>query len=138
MCITIFEKVKHRLQGWHPSQCVLHMANGTLVKSQATWTGMMELSRIKVQGTLEVFDSGGGWSFLLGKPMLRAFKASHEYENDTIMVRNNHQTASLTNQIDMPYYTRHVTDCAPYQSNRSYADLRRLLRQIVRGKIPLT
>ena len=106
MCTTIFEKVKHRLHGWHPSQRVLRMANGMLVKSQATWTGTMELSGIKAQGTLEVFDSGGGWSFLLGKPMLRAFKASHEYENDTITVRNNHQTAVLTNQIDAPYYTR--------------------------------
>jgi hypothetical protein len=70
MSTQIYEKVKHRLQGWQPSKHVLHMVNGTLVKSQATWTGALWLGSIQVQGMVEVFDSGGGWSFLLGKPML--------------------------------------------------------------------
>jgi hypothetical protein len=30
MCSQIYKKVKHRLQGWKPSKCVLCMANGIL------------------------------------------------------------------------------------------------------------
>ena len=86
MSTQVYEKVKHRLQGWQPSKRVLRMANGALVKSQATWTGALRLGGIQVQGTVEVFDSGGGWSLLFGKPMLRAFKAIHDYEQDTIQV----------------------------------------------------
>ena len=73
MCSQIYKKVRHRLQGWKPSKRVLRMANGVLVKSQATWTGKVRLGSIQAEGTIEVFDSGGGWSFLFGKPMLRAF-----------------------------------------------------------------
>jgi hypothetical protein len=104
MCITIYEKVKHRLQGWCPSQHVLHMMNGTLVKSQAMWVGMIDLNGVRVQGTLEVFNSGGGWSFLFGKLMLRAFRVTHDYEKDTIQVRDNKKTMELENDIDSVYY----------------------------------
>jgi hypothetical protein len=104
MCVTIYEKVKHRLQGWCPSQRVLRMANGTLVKSQATWMGTIDLNGVRAQGTLEVFDSGGGWSFLFGKPMLRAFRATHNYEKDTIQVRDDKKTMELENDIDSAYY----------------------------------
>jgi hypothetical protein len=105
MCITIFEKVKHWLHGWCPSKHMLHMVNGVLVQSQAMWTGMIDLNGVRAQGTLKVFDSGGGWSFLFGKPMLKAFRANHNYEKDKIQVRNNEKTAELENQIDSPYYT---------------------------------
>jgi hypothetical protein len=104
MCITIFKKVKHRLHGWCPSKCMLRMVNGALVQSQAMWTGTIDLNSVRVQGTLEVFESGGGWSFLFGKPMLKAFRANHNYEKDKIQVRNNEKTAELENQIDSPYY----------------------------------
>ena len=58
----------------------------------------------------EVFDSGGGWLFLFGKPMLWAFHALHDFRNDTvILVRDKKQAAVLTNQIDQPYYARLTT-----------------------------
>jgi hypothetical protein len=56
--------------------------------------------------TIEVFDSGGGWSFLFGKPMLRTFKANHDYEWDMIQVRDNQSIAELRNQIDSEYYVK--------------------------------
>jgi hypothetical protein len=59
----------------------------------------------QVQGTLEVFDSGGGWSFLFGKLMLKAFRENYDYEKDRIQVRSSEKTAELENQIDSPYYT---------------------------------
>jgi hypothetical protein len=104
MCITIFEKVKHRLHSWHPSKHMLCMVNGALVQSQAMWTGTIDLNSVRVQGTLEVFNSRGGWSFCFGKPMLKAFRANHNYEKDKIQVRNNEKTVELENQIDSPYY----------------------------------
>jgi hypothetical protein len=54
MCSQIYKKVKHRLQGWKPSKCVLHMANGVLVKSQVTWTGKVRLGSIQAEGTIDV------------------------------------------------------------------------------------
>lgn len=35
---------------------------------------------------LKVFDGGGGWEVLIGKPLLRALKAVHDYEQDTVTV----------------------------------------------------
>jgi hypothetical protein len=70
MSIDIFKQVKHQLEGWLPSTRILCMANGALIPSQATWTGTFEIEGVKAHGTFEVFNSGGGWSFLFGKPML--------------------------------------------------------------------
>ena len=110
MCTTIFEQVRHRLAECRPSTRVLRMANGAQVKSLATWTGTVELEGIKTQNTFEIFDSGGGWSFLFGKPMLWAFHALHNFRNDTVtLVRNKNQVTVLTNQIDHPYYATLAT-----------------------------
>ena len=110
MCTTVFGQVRHRLAECTPSKRVLRMANRVQVKSQATWTGTVELEGITAQGTFEVFDSGGGWLFLFGKPMLWAFHALHDFRNDTvILVRDKKQAAVLTNQIDQPYYARLAT-----------------------------
>jgi hypothetical protein len=46
-----------------------------------------------------VFDSGGGWGFLFGKPMLQAFRAVHEYEKDTIVIADQRKEVILNNQI---------------------------------------
>jgi hypothetical protein len=109
MSSQIYKKVRHRLQGWQPSKCMLCIANRALVKSQATWTGLVRLGGIQVQGMIEVFNSGGGWSFLFGKPMLQAFKANHDYEQDTIQVRDDQTTAELKNQINSKNYMKGVS-----------------------------
>jgi hypothetical protein len=80
MCSQIYKKVKHRLQGWKLSKCVLCMVNRVLVKSQVMWTGKVRLGSIQAEGTIEVLDSGGGWLFLFRKLMLQAFKANHDYK----------------------------------------------------------
>jgi hypothetical protein len=66
MSTSVFEQVKHRLRAWKPSTRVLRMANGTAARSEAIWSGTVELDGVKTTGTFEVFDSAGGWSFLLG------------------------------------------------------------------------
>jgi len=87
MCQSVFEKVKHRLSGWEKSKKQLRMANGTLVPSQAVWKGVMQLGGIEVEGSFEVFNSGGNWAFLLGKPLLRQFNAEQDFSLDTVTIR---------------------------------------------------
>lgn len=88
MCTSVFEKIKHRLHNWSESQRRLRMANGNIVRAVAKWTGTVRIEGAKAQSTFEVFDSGGSWGFLFGKPMLQAFAAVHEYTSDTIRVRD--------------------------------------------------
>ena len=59
------------------------MANGVIVPSQAVWKGVLELGGLRAEEEFEVFDSGGGWEFLFGKPLLHCFKALHDFEADT-------------------------------------------------------
>ncbi|KAG2742820.1 hypothetical protein P692DRAFT_201653941, partial [Suillus brevipes Sb2] len=86
MCATTFDSVKHHLGNWTTSTKQLRMANGALVPSKGTWKGEVTIAGVKAQGEFEVFSSGRGWKFLLGKPMLKAFKAIHEYETDTVYI----------------------------------------------------
>ncbi|KAJ7197122.1 hypothetical protein C8J57DRAFT_1263006 [Mycena rebaudengoi] len=44
--------------------------------------------------------SGGAWQMLLGKPMLRAFAAVHEYVQDTVTLCTPEGTVTLTNESD--------------------------------------
>lgn len=94
----LFERVKHRLSGWGPSRRCLRMADGTRVQPKACWKGRIRLGRMLVMGEFEVFDSGGGWSFLFSKPLLRQFKAIHDYEDDTIQIRQLGESETLSNQ----------------------------------------
>ncbi|KAH7919477.1 hypothetical protein BV22DRAFT_987923, partial [Leucogyrophana mollusca] len=95
MCSTVFHKVKHRLGGWQPSTRKLRMANGTVIRSKAIWHGEITIGQVQAKGHFEVFNSGGGWQFLFGKPLLQAFKAVHEYETDVVHISN----ASVTNTL---------------------------------------
>ena len=103
MCATIFEKVKHRLGRWRNSARQLRMGNGMIVPSLATWRGKVRLGKTTVEGEFEVFDSGGSWAFLLGKPLLRSFRAEQNYERDIVSIcdRNN-KKETLLNEIKQP------------------------------------
>ncbi|KIK35641.1 hypothetical protein CY34DRAFT_95739, partial [Suillus luteus UH-Slu-Lm8-n1] len=98
MCTSVFDKVKHRLGNWTQSKKRLRMANGTIIPSQAVWKGEVEIAGIKAHGEFEVFDSGGGWKFLFGKPMLHAFKAVHDYSTDQVRITGKGGTATISNQ----------------------------------------
>ncbi|KIK41123.1 hypothetical protein CY34DRAFT_50702, partial [Suillus luteus UH-Slu-Lm8-n1] len=97
MCSSVFNKIKHRLGNWGPSSKRLRMANGTVVPSQAMWKGDITIGGIQARGEFEVFDSGNGWNFLFGKPMLRAFRAIHNYETDQVQVSGAGGTKTLYN-----------------------------------------
>ena len=87
MDTEVFHRLREALDGIKPSSKRLRMANGAVVHSQACWEGTIIVGDVKATGEFEVFDSGGGWDFLFGKPLLRAFKALHDYECDTITVK---------------------------------------------------
>jgi hypothetical protein len=66
------------------------MADGAVLPSQQRWEGPIELGNVEVYGEFEVFDSKGEWNFLFGKPLLRQFKAIHDYGVDTVTVKHPH------------------------------------------------
>jgi hypothetical protein len=101
MSITKFNSIKRRLGYYKPSPRWLRMADGNLIKLKAVWEGRMEIMGVQVSGSFKVFDSGGSWEFLLGKPMLTALQAIHEYSSDTVTIKDKRSSAVLRNQIDL-------------------------------------
>lgn len=100
MSITKFNSIKQYLKHYKESQRWLRMADGSLVKPLAMWEGEMEIGGIRVHGSFEVFDSGGNWDFLLGKPLLTALHVVHEYTHDTVTISEGGRTAVLKNQVN--------------------------------------
>ncbi|KAH7918391.1 hypothetical protein BV22DRAFT_977878, partial [Leucogyrophana mollusca] len=97
MCSTVFHKVKHRLHNWQPSKRRLRMANGAITTSEAVWQGQITIKDVTTHGEFEVFDSGGGWAFLFGKPLLRAFRAVHDYTSDEVRIADAKGSSILHN-----------------------------------------
>src|ERR1700683_2529024 len=73
------------------------MANGTRVPSQGCWSGDVSLGGCTVKVSFEVFPSGGGWSLLFGKPLLRKFEAVHDYGDDTLKIPQNGKWSTIIN-----------------------------------------
>ena len=74
------------------------MADGMCVPLQGCWVGDVGLGGHMVKGSFEVFPSGGRWSLLFGKPLLRAFEAIHDYKDDTLKIPLNGAWTTLTNK----------------------------------------
>jgi hypothetical protein len=81
-----FSKSKHRLSPLRESKRWLRMADGRVVPSRGIWIGMVSVERECREGRFEVFNSGGAWTALFGKPLLTTFGAVHEYSGDTIRI----------------------------------------------------
>jgi hypothetical protein len=88
MSTTAFNGVQNQLGNTTQSKRRLRMADGAVVPSQRRWEGPIELGKVEVIGEFEVFDSKGEWDFLLGKPLLRQFKAIHDYGADMVTVEH--------------------------------------------------
>lgn len=76
----------------------LQMVSRQIVKSEVTWEGVVEVDGVCVKGTFEVFDSGGRWEFLFGKPLQAVFGVIHDYRNDIVSIEAGGKSATLTNQ----------------------------------------
>ncbi|KAF8150280.1 hypothetical protein K438DRAFT_1624551, partial [Mycena galopus ATCC 62051] len=92
-----WERNHKRLGGGTPSLKTLRMASGQLVDSEATWEGVIEMEGVSIRGTFEVFDSGGGWTFLFGKPLQAVFSVVHNYKQDVVSIEAEGKRASLEN-----------------------------------------
>ena len=102
MCTSFFKKVQHRLCGQaKPSNRRLRMANGVILPSQGVWKGRLQLGGLKAEGEFEVFDSGGGWEFLFGKPLLRCFKAVHDFNSHTVTIQTVQGSVVLHNNVEL-------------------------------------
>jgi hypothetical protein len=128
MCATAFEQVKSRLRGWGTSLKRLRMANGAVIPSKASWKGEVTIGRIRMEGVFEVFESGGGWEFLLGKPLLRAFRAIHEYETDVVHITGEGGSTIIYNQNQqgdkMKEEKRSLTREVQPQSHNAHLEIR--------------
>ncbi|KAJ7931130.1 hypothetical protein B0H13DRAFT_858070 [Mycena leptocephala] len=94
----VWGKNKHRLGEMLPSCKKLRMANGAIVPSEGAWEGAITVEGVRREGRFEIFDSGGGWSFLFGKPLQAAFGAVHDYAQDVVDITVGDAKASLSNQ----------------------------------------
>ena len=95
MSTTAFKGVQNQLGDMRQSKRRLRMADGAVLPSQWKWEGCIELGSVEVYGEFEVFDSKGGWDFLFGKPLLRQFKAIHDYEADIVTIKHPHTGLKL-------------------------------------------
>ena len=98
ICKAIYPSLRDRLGNLTPSTKTLRMANGAHVPSSGCWFGDVTLGGRTLKAWFEVFPSGGGWSLLIGKPLLEKFKALHNYERDVLMIPSNGEWTTLTNK----------------------------------------
>ena len=86
LCKSTYKSLQTNLGRLTPSRQQLHMANGTVVPSTGRWMGNVHLGSWSLKTSFEVFPSGGGWSILVGKPLLEQLKAIHDHATDTIRI----------------------------------------------------
>ena len=86
MSMETYEHVRHQLSPLERSVQHLQMANGNVVIPLGCWKGTVELGSATVEGSFEVFDSSGSWSFLFGKRLMTTFAAVHDYAVDEVFI----------------------------------------------------
>jgi hypothetical protein len=69
-----------------------------MVPSKGVWSGTVTVVGVSKEGTFEVFDRNGAWSALFGLPLLKIFKAVHDYDLDTVKIPKGSNSVQLTNQ----------------------------------------
>lgn len=97
MSADVYNNVRASLDGWSAPRRSLRMADGSIVPSLAHWTGLIQLGNLQREGSFEVFDSKGSWSFLFGKPLLHAFGVVHDYTTDTVTLPGSASRETLPN-----------------------------------------
>ncbi|KAL0062239.1 hypothetical protein AAF712_010869 [Marasmius tenuissimus] len=94
----VYERVKDEIGGWGESKRWMRMADGALVPGITNWRGVVRVKGLEVEAALKVFNSGGHWDFLFGKPLLETFKAVHDYRKDTLMVKKGKEMRKVFNE----------------------------------------
>jgi hypothetical protein len=101
------------------------MADGTLVPSMGTWTGNLDWNDVRVRTTFEVFPSGGSWTVLIGKPLLKDLDATHAYGTDTITVPTPSTIVDISNANPTtdPSTVVHTIEDNPTEANSTSSDI---------------
>ncbi|KAJ7504395.1 hypothetical protein B0H11DRAFT_1685146, partial [Mycena galericulata] len=76
----------------------LRMADGKVVSTYGRWEGEAEIEGVRIRGAFEIFDSGGGWKILFGKPLQAKMGAVHDVAADIVTLHVGERTATLANQ----------------------------------------
>ncbi|KAJ7602166.1 hypothetical protein DFH06DRAFT_1351596 [Mycena polygramma] len=100
LCEEVYKQQRDKLGPLGRSRRRLRMADGTIIPSSGCWTGQMIFGTLEEEVTVEVFPSGGSWSFLFAKPLLEQFRAVHDYETDIITLRRGEEQIHLKNALD--------------------------------------
>lgn len=100
ICNTVYPNLQKTLGSLIPSLKILRMANGSHVPSNGCWIGNIQLGGRTVKGAFKIFPSGGGWSILVRKPLLKQFQAVHDYESDMINIPVNGKWSTLVNECN--------------------------------------
>ncbi|KAK6988504.1 hypothetical protein R3P38DRAFT_2804549 [Favolaschia claudopus] len=93
-----YEEKKSRLGPLKPAARKLRMADGTVVGALGCWEGEILVGDVRARGAFEVFDSGGGWSLLFGKPLQAAVGAVHDMRADVVCINDKNRSVVLENQ----------------------------------------
>ncbi|KAF8222571.1 hypothetical protein L208DRAFT_1015260, partial [Tricholoma matsutake] len=96
--LSVYQKSEHRLKPLDKSNHILRMADGRLVPSAGIWNGEVTVGNITQGDTFEVFDSKGAWLALFRKPLLKKFKAIHDYNTDIGKIPKDGDWVVLQNQ----------------------------------------
>ncbi|KIJ22820.1 hypothetical protein M422DRAFT_77481, partial [Sphaerobolus stellatus SS14] len=84
LCTRKWNEWGHRLGERETSAATMKVADNHHISSAGRWTGKTEVSGIEVEAAFEMFNSNGAFEVILGKPWLRAVKAIHHFEDDSI------------------------------------------------------
>ncbi|KAJ3845741.1 hypothetical protein EV368DRAFT_90179, partial [Lentinula lateritia] len=87
MDTRVYEYMREAMGGWTSTRKKFRMANSSVIPGTVCWTGCVSIQGVEVEGAFEVFDSGGSWKFLFGKPLLERFAAVHDYQRDSIVLQ---------------------------------------------------
>ena len=158
--LSVYQKSEHRLKPLDKSNRILRMADGRLVPSAGIWNGEVTVGNITWGDTFEVFDSKGAWLALFGKPLLKKFKAIHDYDTDIVKIPKDGDWVVLRNQYPCEKHTETTLltsqdlntekrtnlkgdHCAPpsrqvFQSNKSTNELvdKAVIEQAEQGNYP--
>ncbi|KAK1223474.1 hypothetical protein PQX77_013650 [Marasmius sp. AFHP31] len=91
----VYETVKDKIEGWGESRMWMRMADGALVPGVASWEGIIRIKGLEMRTALEVFDSGGQWDLLVGKPLLEKFQAVHDYAKNELVLKKGKEAVKV-------------------------------------------
>ncbi|KAG8723899.1 hypothetical protein FRC09_001302 [Ceratobasidium sp. 395] len=70
-----------------PSRTLLRVADGKASRCIGKWRGWVEMDGVQIVAEFEVFDSGGAFEVLLGKPWLTSVKAEQRFGDDSLKLK---------------------------------------------------